>query len=76
MKFCVDCQFSKKQVIETPKGFVTMLFCENMECRDPVDGSMLPCDLVRKEQVFCAIQAKHFKQKEEPVKATLLEIKL
>jgi hypothetical protein len=74
MKLCKDCVSSKKEGIETPQGWKTILFCANDECREPVNGDMLPCEITRREQVFCGIQAKHFMQKEEPKPTPLLEI--
>lgn len=74
MKFCKDCNFSKKEQFQTPAGWQSVMLCQNMECRDPVSGDMIPCEIARREQVFCGIQAKHFKQKEEQRVATLVEI--
>lgn len=74
MKFCKDCEFAKKEVVQLPGGMQTMLFCENMECRDPVEGKMIPCEIARRELVFCSIKAVHFKQREEKGPATVLEI--
>lgn len=68
MKFCTDCDFSKKEVVQFPNGQAGMvLVCQNMECRNPVDASMFPCEIVRREQIFCGIGAKYFKLKEVPV---------
>lgn len=74
MKFCKDCEFSHKESIQTPSGWQTLLFCENMECRDPVEGKMIPCEIARRELVFCSIKAIHFKQKEEKAPAPILEL--
>ena len=74
MKFCKDCAHAKKDVINTPHGLMPLYLCESMECRDPVSGDMLPCELARREQVFCGIQAKHFVVKEVKPAAPLLEI--
>lgn len=74
MKFCKDCDHAKKETFQTPAGWQNILLCGSMECREPVNGDMIPCELARREQVFCGIQAKHFHQKEEPKLANLLEI--
>lgn len=74
MKFCKDCSSCHKEGMTTPSGFKVISLCANMECRDPVDGSMIPCQIARQEQVFCGIQAKYFSKKEEPVSAPLVEI--
>ena len=75
MKFCKDCEFAEtKGFIHNGKGG-TILLCSNMECREPVLGDMIPCEFARKEQVFCGIQGKHFKLKQEVKSASLLELK-
>lgn len=74
MKFCKDCQHSKKETFQTPAGWQNILLCENMECREPVSGDMIPCELARREQVFCGIQAKHFSPKQDTPPAPVLEL--
>lgn len=68
MKFCKDCNKSKKEVVQVgpnPTQLQSMLCCSDDECRNPVDGSMFPCDFVRREPAFCGITAKHFEAKPE-----------
>lgn len=67
MKFCKDCQHSKKEYVTLgpQAAHQAMLFCKQEDCLNPVDASMFPCELVRREAVFCGITAKYFKAKEE-----------
>lgn len=66
MKFCKDCDYSKKEVVQVgPTQMQTILVCNNENCLNPVDASSFPCDMVRREVVFCGIAGKHFKAKEE-----------
>ena len=66
MRYCKDCQYSKKEYVQVGNQAGMVLVCENEECRNPVDGSAFPCDLLRREVVFCGLVGKHFKAKEEP----------
>ena len=60
MKYCKDCQFSKKEFIQTPQGHGSVLVCTHEECREPVEGKMLPCHTTRTEELFCGMGAKYF----------------
>jgi hypothetical protein len=74
MRYCKDCDHSKKEGFQTPQGWQTIMICESGECREPVSGDMIPCEIARREQVFCGIQGKHFTPKVEKTPASVLEI--
>ena len=65
-----------KQAVETGPGRLEMLpICSYEECRHPVYGDPVPCDLARRESVFCGFNGKYFKLKEETtVKSTLVQL--
>ena len=50
--------------------------CRHEECRHPVYGEPVPCDLARREMVFCGFQGKYWTMKEEKEmpKATLVQL--
>jgi len=66
----------KKAVRTGPQSMEMVPVCRNDECRHPVDGEPVPCQIARQEVVFCGFQAKHWKKKEEdPNKpSTLVQI--
>lgn len=75
MKHCKDCEFIDKKTIQDEQGrFMTMFFCGHIECSDPVSAEPLPAGMARKEVVFCGIQGKYWKKKEEPVVAPVLQL--
>lgn len=77
MKLCKNCEFAHKETYQHPANLSlqTIFLCANEECREPVNGDMIPCELARREQVFCGIQAKHYKLKEEKAPTPVIELK-
>lgn len=77
MKICMECDFYKRATLQAPDGRVGMAdICVNSECRDPVDGSPLPCQVARQQVAFCGIDAKHYRQKKEAPKKEASVIQL
>lgn len=64
MKFCVGCKHAKKEYVQTPQGHGSILVCTHSECLHPVDASLLPCEVLRKQDVFCGFSARYFEPKE------------
>lgn len=77
MKICTDCVHHAARGVDGPMGLQVGYLCDHKECRDPVDGSAIPCAAARRESVFCGIQARYFEQQqEEPEKepASVIEL--
>lgn len=70
MKICANCQFSKPEALVAGGQAQMVLVCTHEECRDPVDGSMIPCLPARQQIVWCGFPARYYKEKEavEPKK--------
>jgi hypothetical protein len=69
MKTCVTCQFSDRQVMTGPHGnMVYDYLCRNENNVDPIEGQPIPCLAARQQPVFCGIEGKHWKAKEEIIK--------
>lgn len=65
MRICLDCAFSKKDVVQIAPGQGGMaIFCTHEECRDPVSGDSLPANIARQNVIFCGMPAKFYKKKE------------
>lgn len=66
MKICADCKYSKKEFVQmTPNQMGAILVCTNMECRDPVEGGPIPCNVARSQPAFCGLPAKYHEPKPE-----------
>lgn len=76
MKICRDCEFHKRGVVQMGPQQGLMDVCTNSECRDPVEGNPLPCQVARQQLVFCGFEAKYFKKKEEAPKQDASVIQL
>lgn len=84
MKLCIDCQFHARKAVQLPPGHpagtaMMVDLCTHDECRMPVVGEQVPCEMARRENVFCGFQAKYFKLKEvkpEPPEGTKNVIQL
>lgn len=75
IKICKDCYYHKRAVVDIGNGQSGMGFvCSHEDCRDPIIGDALPCNIARREIVFCGIGAKFFKEKEEPVTAPVIQL--
>lgn len=69
MKFCTNCTHSTKEVVGGQQGYATVYVCHHPECLHPVDASLLPCEAVRKQDIFCGFSAKYYSEKvQEPAK--------
>lgn len=74
MKICTECKYSDQQLIETPQGHQYSLVCKHQECRDPVEGSPIPCNFARREVAFCGVQGKYWVAKEDIEDAKIISI--
>lgn len=75
MKHCRDCHFVETQTDQTNHGqFITMFRCMHPECSDPVNAEPLPCGPARRDASFCGFNAKYYHKKEEPVKASVIQL--
>jgi len=68
MKHCKKCSFSNYVAVQNGPQMQMVDVCTNEECSNPVDGSPIPCQVARSNEVFCGIKAKYFKMVEEVVK--------
>ena len=48
--------------------------CQNQECRDPVEGSPIPCNFARRDVAFCSITGKYWVAKEDIEDAKIISI--
>lgn len=70
MKICTECKFSKVETVDLQNGQLgRVMCCTHEECRDPVNGALLPCNVTRQQAVFCGFKGQYFEQK-APVEAT------
>jgi hypothetical protein len=67
IKLCKDCSHFKKEVIQTPQGYVNMAMCVSENCRDVVSGDPIPCGAARQQPVFCGFEARHFRENTDKV---------
>ena len=72
MKLCKDCQFMEKQAMQVGPSAQMVPHCMHEECRHPVYGDPVPCQVARQEIVFCGFKAQYWKKKEEQQKPTTL----
>lgn len=74
MKLCKDCKFMEKQVVAQQGHAQTVPVCVHDECRHPVYGDPVPCQVARQELVFCGFQAKYWVKKEEQPTVQLVKL--
>lgn len=69
MKTCVSCKFKKEESFQMPDGRYQMMFiCHHEECIDPVVGEPVPCNVARRDPVFCGVNARYYIKLEEKPK--------
>lgn len=79
MKICKECDFCEEKVVDMqlPNGQSIPqmgMVCMHEECRDPVVGEQIPCNISRREQAFCGIQGKYYKLKEVKPMAPVIQL--
>ena len=67
MKICQECAFHKRIPVQFNGRQALGSACMSPECRDPVDGSPLPCSTARTNESFCGLKtARYYKNIEVP----------
>lgn len=66
MKLCINCQYFGKEVQTVGPGQLANIpVCKHPDFVNPVDGSLLPPGLVRKEKDLCGLGGSGFVQSTE-----------
>jgi hypothetical protein len=72
-RICANCEFSHAEMVQTQQGFQKIMICMHDDCLDLVSGDHIPCGASRREDVYCGVGGKYYKQKakESPIKAVM-----
>lgn len=73
MKICHNCKHHNRAPVQVSPGQAHMIdVCMSEDLRNPVDGTPMPCNVLRSNEIFCGILGKKFqgKPKEEKKDAT------
>lgn len=69
MKVCINCQYVDKVSMQVGHGqYALVPTCRHPENVDPVDGEAILCKTARTNEVFCGINAKHYRAAEKQPK--------
>ena len=62
-RICVNCEFHRVEMIQGPQSYQKIILCTHENCQDLVSGDLIPAAASRREEIYCGISGRYYKQK-------------